>query len=261
MTVRVSIIVITYKNKGKNFVCIKGDKTTMLTITARLFKDGQLVGYRITDEQQTQDLTKAQLWVYAKNKQINNIMATGTQENPIISGTNGFELKKLPDINISQEEQFDKAIKPELTHSNSVSLEVVGKLINSRTPRTEGRTEGYAIRNRGNVPIIVTRSAYRTGIKSTVQLNPGDTIYLNRTETTLLACTKEVQMHFYNGKMYMAGRGNSLDSFFIKPIGEPFPELITEDTVNPDELARYFGYTIRNKKDNSSLFEMFKRQR
>lgn len=75
----------------------------MLQITARLFKDGQLVGYRLTDGRQTQDLTKIQAWMYAKNKQIINVTATGTQDDPQLSGVNGFKLKELPEIKFSQE--------------------------------------------------------------------------------------------------------------------------------------------------------------
>ena len=70
----------------------------MLTIIARLFKDNQLVGYRLSDGQREQDFTKQQAWLYAKNKQILNVVATGTQEDPGLSGTNGFELKKLPEV-------------------------------------------------------------------------------------------------------------------------------------------------------------------
>ncbi len=77
----------------------------MLVVTARLFKDNQLVGYRLSDGQSTQDLTKQQVWVYAKNKQITNVIAVGTEAEPSISGTNGFELKKLPEITVSNNDK------------------------------------------------------------------------------------------------------------------------------------------------------------
>ena len=70
----------------------------MLTVTARLFKDNQLVGYRLSDGQSTQDFTKQQAWTYAKNKQIANVVATGTEQEPGLSGVNGFELKSLEQI-------------------------------------------------------------------------------------------------------------------------------------------------------------------
>lgn len=70
----------------------------MLQVTARVFDNNQLVGYQITDGQQTQLFTKQQAWIYAKNKQLLNVVATGDETNPGLSGTNGFELKRLPEI-------------------------------------------------------------------------------------------------------------------------------------------------------------------
>ena len=94
-----------YENKEKNL--LKGEKK-MLVITARLFKDGQLVGYRLTDGNQVQDFTKQQTWMYAKNKQIMNVIASGTVEEPSLSGTNGFKLKDLPEVKYQQEQAIDK---------------------------------------------------------------------------------------------------------------------------------------------------------
>lgn len=70
----------------------------MLTVTARIFSNNQLVGYRLSDGQSTQELTKIQAWTYAKNKQIANVVATGNEQEPGLSGINGFELKKLPEV-------------------------------------------------------------------------------------------------------------------------------------------------------------------
>lgn len=70
----------------------------MLTVTARIFSNNQLVGYRLSDGQSTQDLTKIQAWTYAKNKQIANVVAIGNEQEPGLSGINGFELKKLPEV-------------------------------------------------------------------------------------------------------------------------------------------------------------------
>ena len=74
-----------------------GDKN-MLVVTARLFKDNQLVGYRLSDGQSAKDFTKQQAWLYAKNKQIANVVATGNEQEPGLSGVNGFELKSLEQI-------------------------------------------------------------------------------------------------------------------------------------------------------------------
>lgn len=72
----------------------------MLQITARLFKDNQLYGYRITDGQQIIDATKSQAWLFAKQKEILNVNATGSGNEGDwgLTGTNGFELKSLPQI-------------------------------------------------------------------------------------------------------------------------------------------------------------------
>ncbi len=80
----------------------------MLVVTARLFKDNQLVGYQLSDGQSTQDCTKQQAWYYAKNKQILNVVATGNEANPGLSGTNGFELKKIPEIKWKEPEVSSK---------------------------------------------------------------------------------------------------------------------------------------------------------
>lgn len=70
----------------------------MLQVTARVFDNNQLVGYQISDGQQTQLFTRQQAWVFAKNKQLLNVTATGDETNPGLSGTHGFELKRLPEI-------------------------------------------------------------------------------------------------------------------------------------------------------------------
>lgn len=70
----------------------------MLQVTARVFDNNQLVGYQISDGSQTQLFTRQQAWVFAKNKQLLNVTATGDETNPGLSGTHGFELKRLPEI-------------------------------------------------------------------------------------------------------------------------------------------------------------------
>lgn len=75
----------------------------MIQVTARIFDNSQLVGYEVQDQtgQKTQ-MSKLDLWMYAKNKQVANVTASGNPENPTISGTNGFELKRLPEIDINK---------------------------------------------------------------------------------------------------------------------------------------------------------------
>lgn len=70
----------------------------MIQLTARIFQDGQVIGYQATDGTQTRNLTKQEAWAYAKQKHIINVVASGTLENPSLSGTNGFQLKNLPEL-------------------------------------------------------------------------------------------------------------------------------------------------------------------
>lgn len=70
----------------------------MIQLTARIFQDGNLIGYQATDGVQTRNLTKQEAWAYAKQKQIINVVASGTLQNPSLSGTNGFQLKTLPEL-------------------------------------------------------------------------------------------------------------------------------------------------------------------
>ena len=71
-----------FKNK-------KGRKI-MLTITARIFKDNQLVGYQLSDGNVSRRFSKLETWMYAKNKVIANVIATGTgtSSDPYVVQTN-----------------------------------------------------------------------------------------------------------------------------------------------------------------------------
>lgn len=88
----------------------------MLVVTARLFKDNQLVGYRLSDGQQEQNLSVLQAWMYAKNKQVQNVVAIGNQSDPGLSGTNGFELKKLPQI------KWEDTVAPQLAQGRGLKF-------------------------------------------------------------------------------------------------------------------------------------------
>lgn len=73
----------------------------MFTVIARILSNNQLVGYRLSDGIQQRDATKIETWVFAKKRLINDVIASGNELNPVISGTNGFELKKLPEVQYS----------------------------------------------------------------------------------------------------------------------------------------------------------------
>ena len=73
----------------------------MIQLIARIFQDGNIIGYQATDGQQTRNLTKQEAWAYAKQNKILNVEASGTLQNPSLSGTNGFQLKTLPELKTS----------------------------------------------------------------------------------------------------------------------------------------------------------------
>lgn len=108
----------------------------MLVVTARLFKDNQLVGYRLSDGQSTKDFTKQQAWLYAKNKQIANVVATGNEQEPGLSGINGFELKSLEQIKwsdkaLSQSEK--KCYNTQDILASGIRLRLKGGIVNGNS--------------------------------------------------------------------------------------------------------------------------------
>lgn len=106
----------------------------MLAITARLFdENGKLVGYAVTDGQQTKQLSRIDTWGYAKQKMITNVVASGDANDPTISGTNGFELKKLPEIRANKTEA--KAITTQTLDAVILRNLISGKLDTSKSYR------------------------------------------------------------------------------------------------------------------------------
>lgn len=112
----------------------------MLQITARLFKDNQLYGYRITDGQQIIDATKSQAWLFAKQKEILNVNATGSGNEGDwgLTGTNGKIVVAPPDSNCKT--IVDWVIRGYITCDNEIpakQLEVnensVKYIVNNKT--------------------------------------------------------------------------------------------------------------------------------
>ena len=145
----------------------------MLVITARIFKDNQLIGYQLSDGRQTQLFSKLDTWKYAKNKQILNVVASGTPENPSLSGVNGFELKKLPEF------KEDKA----KNHPISRYILVQSILTDKLTPTVVG----YKIKNVGYMPIQFTRvTATPDHSTSEYSIQPNEEICISSAEFALL---------------------------------------------------------------------------
>ena len=113
----------------------------MLKVTARLFDNGQLVGYMLNDGISNAKFLKQQVWELAKNKQIIDVIASGTIDEPIISGTNGFELKKLPELSIKTPTRINEDIKSTDLFASLVRLHLsndfntINELIQTKTTK------------------------------------------------------------------------------------------------------------------------------
>jgi hypothetical protein len=78
----------------------------MFKVTKRLFSDGKLIGYALTDGNSEAPFDRLQVWEMARNKQIIDVVASGTPDDPTISGTNGFELKSLPQVKWNRDTDY-----------------------------------------------------------------------------------------------------------------------------------------------------------
>lgn len=233
----------------------------MLTITARIFKDNQLIGYQLSDGRQTQLFSKLDTWKYAKNKQILNVVASGTPENPSLSGVNGFELKKLPEF------------KEDKVKSRLISRYILVQ--NILTDKLTPTVVGYKIKNVGHMPIQFTRvTATPEHSTSEYSLQPNEEICISSAEFALLVkrygkdlangeakFTQNNCMHDYGnlGEHYPVTYSNLYRFWRFKAGGISF-NYINNDigreyrdkrdinlkadarlTVNPESLQKYFS--------------------
>lgn len=249
----------------------------MLVITARIFKDNQLVGYQLSDGSQTQSLSKLDTWMYAKNKQIMNVVATGTAENPGLSGTNGFELKKLPEIRDTEKQQESKRVS-NVTRNILIENGLYNPAIKSH-PQFMTDIVGYKIRNIGTEPIKMFRLPSVKWISTTtIQLNPGETAYVSRVELADLAyrekdkfangdayamhrfkvykgeCTFPTYDFFYQHFYFEIGEDHFLTEEARKKYHDTTPinskKINIYDVLDEDTIKNYFLYTPnKNRKD------------
>ncbi len=212
----------------------------MLTVTARIFSNNQLVGYRLSDGQSTQDLTKIQAWTYAKNKQIANVVATGNEQEPGLSGTKGFELKQLPEIKWGEKTK---------NNNDGVAL---GKSLLVTNALYDGMNGvgpfgilvlGYKIRNIGSQDIYYTRiTATEDHTKTKEILKPLEEVCVNRAELTYLCTTTNIGVKLANGKVVASSKKKDrteferLSSFYFT-----FDKEIKEPVANKDLVRQYIG--------------------
>lgn len=67
----------------------------MYKLVGRISDGKQIIGYNVTDGQQTISMSKQDVMVLAKQGSILGVKLVGDT----LTGTNGFELKKLPTVN------------------------------------------------------------------------------------------------------------------------------------------------------------------
>lgn len=70
----------------------------MLKVVGRLIKDNELIGYQLYDGKDKFLATVLQLWKTAQQQYVENIEASGTEENPVIKSKEGSDLMLLPTI-------------------------------------------------------------------------------------------------------------------------------------------------------------------
>lgn len=238
----------------------------MLVVTARLFKDNQLVGYQLSDGNRTKEFTKQQAWLYAKSKQIINVVATGTQDDPGLSGTNGFELKKLPEVKwqdtskkkYTKEEmptvkQLDK--HPELLGKNLLVERVLYD--SNEGPMIRGiiHAIGYKIVNIGDKPIeynIIIPAQYRDRRYSKQVLQKGEYTYLSCAELGYLAFNENVGLRFANGRVYYSVPAReTYDKNNIAHLYKCYFHFdgieISEDEENYALVSKYIGKKISDQ--------------
>lgn len=213
----------------------------MLQVTERVFDNGKLVGYKVTDGQSTQIIDKSQAWLYAKDKQLFNVKAIGDISNPGLSGTNGFELKRLPDtelkskFNYNTQDLYAAGIRSVLKNQDryslnkedmkqSLKMDIDNGVLTPENCRTfskqlvlekvlcaddtHAKVVGYKIRYTGDGTLMITRVRATDGkilTGYTGFMESGESKCLNRAEVAILVSEPEIGGTLSNAKLQIAG--------------------------------------------------------
>lgn len=230
----------------------------MIQLTKRIYQNNQLVGYVATDNNQSIMLNKLEAWMKARNNQISNVCATGNPDNPTLSGTNGFELKKLPQLSLdkAQKELYNyttsdaqaavirvalrtgiipnenfqqhmmNCVRNEIT-TGAVDIKSVTKLSNHIKlvnilyyKDARHAAIGYRIKYDGPQPLTIKRLTL-DGETSEVVLNTNDEINLSTKAMSLLMARPEFGCEMFDGKWRYRGNKNS------KPIRSVYDLLLS----------------------------------
>lgn len=194
----------------------------MLVVTARIFDKSQLIGYELQNENgEKGQFTKQQVWGYAKQKMIQNVKASGTEQEPVISGTNGFELKRLPEIKWS---------KPALEITNYDAYAAINR----------GLMDGGSLEELSTIPRSQCIEAIKLFLETSGELHAGNKNTLSNSIKVIRVLrddiTHEMQITTnpegtLNNKPFKTV--DAVTGYRIKNIGnQPIP--ITRITVTPE---------------------------
>jgi hypothetical protein len=260
-----------------------------MRIVSRLLNDGQLVGYRIEHNNTRTDVTRLEAWYMAKNKQIDNIIAVGNEQNPSLSGINGFEIKTLPQIRRDTKSQ-KKAVKVtpkdmnayairnnmQSQSSNEIKASFITYIDRLRKENFDfskfhsmlayftvtdlllDRNEsllGYRISYTGNEPFKITRIESNAEHKRTeIELQPNDNICLSIVETAVLSSSMELGCKFFNGCMLDTEYGTQKDTYeFLRNLR--FCTYDCKDDI--DKCQKLYGVPITKFVNDSEIKKYF----
>lgn len=250
-----------------------------LRMTGRVFENGRLIGYEVTDGNEVRKLSKEEAWVYARRNLIENVRASGPVSKLLVTGTNGFEIKKLPEIrlnttmNIQQQNQTSNIDKLSANTGNNFEADTAKKVYSSNYGSSKNniqlvselatfhrtklvsfppRLHGYVVRNVSNevqqiqrIPFGGSKEGEQVVI---IQLKPGETAYLSKAELIALALKAEFMKEFANAVVKKSTDNTNSKSSYetIKEshyivTDKPLEKLNIKKVVPEKELKKYFG--------------------
>lgn len=156
----------------------------MVRVTERIFKGNKLIGYTVVDVTtgEKKQLGKYELWYLAKSKEVMNVKATGSEDDPVLTGVNGFQLKQLPETQwkeISKNLMVTKILTDDVTHQKSI---VLNSSDEDGVFKTIKGIVGYRIKNIGSQPIEIVKVTIKDYVQETMVLNPGCEVNLSKME-------------------------------------------------------------------------------
>lgn len=228
-----------------------------MEITARVFNNGKLIGYQVTDGSATKLIDLNTAIFLAKTGKINNVKAT--QDG--ITGINGFELRKLSQINKNPPQPQQK---PQASVLNTLSpyIELLAKLTDD-----EGKTVGYQIGYTGKQPLQIRRIKNIIWVNwynddkrpdnadyGVLTLNYGDVQCVNNQEFEKLVHRPEINYEFSNFKINVdVNRSRRLISVFMKDGFNDCNSVSIYDVLDSDIIYEFFTIHVIGAQNMQDL--------